>query len=53
MSPRTSMKGCYLHFLVLCACRIHNLFEGRVALNPGLSGEMGVTSTIISHEQTQ
>ena len=26
----------YLHFLVLWDCRIHNLFESRVALNSGL-----------------
>ena len=33
--------------------RVHNCFESRVALNPGLCGVMDVASAIISHEQFQ
>ena len=42
----------YLHFLVLCYYRIHNLFESRVALKPVLGGMRDLVSAIISHEQT-
>ena len=43
----------FLDFLVLWDCRVQNLFESRVALNPGLGGVRDVASAIISHEQTQ
>ena len=43
----------FLHFLVLWDCRVQQLFESKVALNPGLGGMRDVASAIISHEQTQ
>ena len=53
-SPSTSIQFCYfLHFLVLWDCRDQQLFESRVALNPGLGGVRDVASAIVSHKQTQ
>ena len=42
-----------LDFLVRWDCRIHYLFDSRVALNPGLGGVRDVASAIFCHEQTQ
>ena len=53
VSPYINLVLLYLHFLVLWDCRIHNLFESRVALNPGLGGMRDVASAIIFHEQIQ
>ena len=42
-------------FLSLCLldCKIHNIFESKIALNPGLGGVRDLASAIVSHEQTQ
>ena len=52
-----ALNKCCLHvftfFLVLWDYKIHNLFESRLALYPGLGGMRDVASAIISHEQAQ
>ena len=53
VSPYIDIVLLFLHFLVLWDYRVQHLFEGRVALNPGLGGVRDVASAIISHEQTQ
>ena len=51
--PHIDIVVLYLLILVFFDCRIQNIFESRVVLNPGLDDVRNIASYIISHLQAK